>query len=284
MFNLYDKVWYEGNQLGIPKLLYTVYGDEIEMKGVKVTPVVYQQDASSTFTRHLIKTDLLSLIRRGPKYAREQLVSIIQDGSIVTAQVTEVFTTFNDKPTTYRLKLDNESTTSYFSLPESEIYPLLADLPRQDSSTTTLKHINMVAGYIIEFSQDLLRRAMLHDKSKLQNEVEKELLDIMEYKNNTEGYVPYGSEEYNKRTAILKPMLKSHYANNSHHPEHYENGVYGMNLLDFIEMVVADWPAAAHRNGDTTVGLTMACERYGINDQLKSIIANQYSKMGIVWK
>lgn len=284
MFKLYDKVWYDGTHQGIPKLLYTVYGDEVEMNGVQVTPIVYQQDDKAALTRYMVKTELLSLIRSGPKYAKDQLVSIIQDGSIVTVEVTEAFPTFNDKPTMYRLKQDIGPTTSYFNLPESDIYPLLADLPRQDSSTTTLKHINMVAGYIIEFSQDLLRRAMLHDRSKLSNEVEKELLDIMEYKNNTEGYVPYGSAEYNKRTAILRPMLKSHYANNSHHPEHYENGVYGMNLLDLIEMAVADWPAAASRNGDTTVGLTMACERYGINDQLKAIIANQYLKMGIAWK
>jgi hypothetical protein len=65
--------------------------------------------------------------------------------------------------------------------------------------------------------------------------------------------------------------LKHHYANNRHHPEHFENGINGMNLLDVIEMV-CDWKAAADLKG-VEPNLDYLAQRFGISDQLKNIIA-----------
>ena len=61
------------------------------------------------------------------------------------------------------------------------------------------------------------------DNSKLESP-EKELFD--EYTPKLKDCT-YGSDEYKEFLKGLKVALDHHYANNSHHPEHYENGVNG---------------------------------------------------------
>ena len=99
-----------------------------------------------------------------------------------------------------------------------------------DSSADTLYHIREVARNITFVVQDLMDRAMHHDDSKLSG-AEKELFDL--YTPKLKG-VTYGSDEYNKYLSELRGSLEHHYANNRHHPEHYPNGVQGMNLIDLV--------------------------------------------------
>jgi hypothetical protein len=107
-----------------------------------------------------------------------------------------------------------------------------------------------------------------HDASKLQ-EPEKSIFDEWTPRLKE---VEFGSDEYKAALAGMGDALKHHYENNRHHPEHFENGVTGMNLLDVIEMV-CDWKAAAFMKGQT-VNLDILQERFGLSDQLRSIIAN----------
>ena len=75
--------------------------------------------------------------------------------------------------------------------------------------------------------------------------------------------------------------LKHHYAANSHHPEHYENGIDGMTLIDVLEML-CDWKAATerHADGDIMRSLEVNRERFGISDQLANILANTVREWG----
>ena len=75
--------------------------------------------------------------------------------------------------------------------------------------------------------------------------------------------------------------LKHHYEVNSHHPEHYDNGVAGMSLLDVMEMF-CDWRAAAQRHSDGTFkkSLVINQERFAISDQLASIFENTRLELG----
>ena len=75
--------------------------------------------------------------------------------------------------------------------------------------------------------------------------------------------------------AKMKPALDHHYANNSHHPEHFENGVDDMTLIDLVEML-ADWKAATmrHADGDIWKSLEIQREKLGLSDQLVKIFAN----------
>ena len=85
----------------------------------------------------------------------------------------------------------------------------------------------------------------------------------------------YGSDEYKEFLAGMKPALDHHYAENRHHPEHFENGIDGMDLFDLVEMLF-DWKEATerHNNGDILKSLDINEKRFNISPQLKQILAN----------
>lgn len=111
-----------------------------------------------------------------------------------------------------------------------------------DSTEDTRSHINRVAHYLATIQEALFQRALCHDDSKFR-EPEKGMYDrlIPEIQKH-----PYGSPEYNQVRAQMGEALQHHYAHNSHHPEHYEDGISGMSLLDVVEMF-CDWKAASER-------------------------------------
>ncbi len=71
--------------------------------------------------------------------------------------------------------------------------------------------------------------------------------------------------------------LEHHYGNNSHHPEFYENGIKGMNLIDLVEML-CDWKAATlrHINGDLLKSIEQNQKRFNYSDELKQILLGLY--------
>jgi len=101
-----------------------------------------------------------------------------------------------------------------------------------DSTEETQKHINRVQELIGIMCDKLIERGYNHDGSKLL-EPEKQGFDDMTHKLSS---TTYDSDEYKQMLIDLKPTLDHHYSNNSHHPQYYENGIDGMNLLDVFEM------------------------------------------------
>ncbi len=145
-----------------------------------------------------------------------------------------------------------------------------------DSAKDTLLHIKRVNELLLLFAKNLMDRAVCHDNSKLQ-EPEKPLFDKMTplLKDLT-----YGSEKYKKSLAELKPALDHHYSHNSHHPEHYKNGVDGFTLVDLVEMF-CDWKAASerHANGDIFKSIQINKDRFGMSAQLAKIFENTVNKL-----
>src|SRR6185369_118878 len=117
-----------------------------------------------------------------------------------------------------------------------------------DSKEDTLLHIKRVAQLLSEAACELIKRANVHDNSKLASP-EKEAFD--EFTPKLAGST-YGSDEYKAFLGQLKVALDHHYAHNSHHPEHYKKGIYGMDLFDLIEMFF-DWKAAGERHNDGNI-------------------------------
>lgn len=144
-----------------------------------------------------------------------------------------------------------------------------------DSTVDTLKHIKRVNELMVKLSTLLLQRAVVHDASKLQ-EPEKSYFDKATQKLNG---LTYGSEEYRAALRELKPALDHHYQHNSHHPEHYAEGINGFDLLDLVEMLV-DWKAASerHADGDIIRSIIINQERFGYDDILKRILINTVVK------
>lgn len=145
-----------------------------------------------------------------------------------------------------------------------------------DSSKETLLHIKRVNELLLGVAKELMDRAIRHDSSKLK-EPEKSLFDKMtpKLKNLT-----YGSEEYKKSLDELKPALDHHYANNSHHPEYYKNGIDDFTLIDLIEMFL-DWKAASerHEDGDIFRSIEINKNRFKISNQLIRILNNTARNM-----
>jgi hypothetical protein len=157
-----------------------------------------------------------------------------------------------------------------------------------DSSEDTRKHINRVRYFLLLVRDNLLARDCYHDRTKLEDP-EKAAFD--EYTPML-SELEYGSEEYRACLRQMKPALQHHYENNSHHPEHYENGINGMSLLDLIEML-CDWRAASERtkqrmDGDEYLKKSFADsleynkERFKMDDQLYGIIVNTARELGFI--
>lgn len=146
-----------------------------------------------------------------------------------------------------------------------------------DSTEDTIKHINQVRQFMAQILHNLSGRSLHHDESKLQ-EPEKSMYD--EYTPLLRN-LTYGSDEYKKCLANMGEALQHHYKENSHHPEHKENGIDGMSLLDLMEML-ADWKAASmrHANGDMGKSMEINRERFGISEQLYEIIQNTVKELG----
>lgn len=163
-----------------------------------------------------------------------------------------------------------------------------------DSRPDTWEHIDKVRGYLEAAVRNLLARSDRHDKSKL---VEPELaaFDIATPKLAA---LEYGSDEYKQSLADLAEALEHHYAVNSHHPEHYDNGIAGMSLLDLVEMLV-DWKAASERHrkpmpaapgrpeapqydNDFRRSIALNQERFGYGDELRSILENTARELGFI--
>ena len=140
-----------------------------------------------------------------------------------------------------------------------------------DSAKDTLLHIKRVNALLLQFLQELINRAVTHDESKL-HEPEKMFFDKMTPRLKA---LTYGSEEYKQALAELKPALDHHYSHNSHHPEHYENGIDDFTLADLVEMFF-DWKAASerHNDGDVLKSIEINKQRFGLSEQLCKIFEN----------
>jgi hypothetical protein len=151
--------------------------------------------------------------------------------------------------------------------------PATIEQSRQD----TLEHIEKVRAWLNVCRNLLETRAEVHDASKLR---EPELSGFAQAKQRLAGAV-YGSPEYQALLDESRPIITEHYRVNSHHPEHYPNGIAGMSLLDVLEML-CDWKAAGERTKDGSIqrSLDVNVTRFGIDPQLEVILRNTVKELG----
>ena len=144
----------------------------------------------------------------------------------------------------------------------------------------TLKHIKEVARLLGYMSIELTERGMHHDQTKLE---EPEVHIFAEFTPKLFG-LTYGSEEYKATLKEMSPAIKHHHGCNRHHPEYFAeeakrkglaSPVDCMTLVDLVEML-CDWKAATlrHEDGDIVKSIDINRERFGISDQLASILRN----------
>lgn len=145
-------------------------------------------------------------------------------------------------------------------------------MKKYDSEQDTKEHIRRVRFYLVKCINEISGRSYNHDRDKIEDSVEKRLFD--EYTPKLRECT-YGSDEYKEFLKGLKEGLDIHYKNNRHHPEHFENGIKDMNLIDLLEMI-CDWKAASerHADGDVYKSLVINKERFGYSDELYNILKN----------
>lgn len=132
------------------------------------------------------------------------------------------------------------------------------------------QHRNLVSNVLKCVVSDLLRRAMMHDSSKFSDE-EQLLL------NNHR--VDITDPNYSEVLRQLAEVLKHHYANNDHHPEHFKDGIVGMNLIQLVEMV-ADWQSCCKMNGTNIEEMLKIQKiRFNISEDLLNIIRNTFKAL-----
>ena len=137
-------------------------------------------------------------------------------------------------------------------------------------------HNRNVQNNIANVIGNMANRMAEHDKSKysageLVLVVGKSALDGLEY----------NSPEYKDGLSRVQQGIDHHYANNSHHPEHYGvDGIKGMSLLDLIEMC-CDWEAAAREHGSTFLeSINRNVERFCLSVEIQEILMNTGREMG----
>lgn len=133
------------------------------------------------------------------------------------------------------------------------------------------KHKANVKKFIYRLITDLSRRAEHHDDSKFVDPEKASYIKHVPLLRET----TYGSEEYKNVVRSMTPAVEHHYAANRHHPQHFEDGIAGMSLIDIVEMF-CDWKAAAmrHKDGDINKSIKYQAERFKIDPQLISIFKN----------
>lgn len=128
----------------------------------------------------------------------------------------------------------------------------------------TSLHKFWVMYYIVKLCLSLLKRGIVHDLSKFGKYEEpyfRAQLDKLRY-------TTYGTPEYKALLELIKPALEHHYKVNSHHPEFYQNGIRGMDILDELEML-ADWKAATlrHHDGCIKKSIVANSNRFGYDEK-----------------
>jgi len=134
-----------------------------------------------------------------------------------------------------------------------------------------LKHKEDIAKMLAKFAGEISYRSAIHDNSKF---------DTDEFNACSENVNEFGKHEFDspgerELRLRLSDAFSSHRKKNRHHPEHFDNGIDGMNLIDLLEMV-ADWRSASNRNAGDSIrkSLPIVQEKYKISPQLMNVLTN----------
>jgi hypothetical protein len=149
----------------------------------------------------------------------------------------------------------------------------------------TRKHQMIVARLLINAAQRLLKRATVHDETKLH---EPEISAYIEpvYALNTEE-VPYGSERYIELCKQMGKGWDHHKSFNDHHIEFFlpyavetlNDPILQLDMFALIEMC-CDWIAAAQRRGNEPVlALKTLTDKYPMDEQLQQLIRNTLARL-----
>jgi hypothetical protein len=139
-----------------------------------------------------------------------------------------------------------------------------------DTIKHILKHRESVRNKLNFLASELDKRAEKHDESKL---MQPELNWLIQM--DKEPRYQYGTPEYFDKMKKWQKFFKHHYAENRHHPDHFQNGIYDMNIVDICEYItdIISYYDEMHVD-DALKTLETQKERFGFDEQLYQILKN----------
>lgn len=146
-----------------------------------------------------------------------------------------------------------------------------------ESQKDTIAHVAKVQFNLSAVIANLAERSTVHNRSKFE---EPELSGYESLQKSLQG-ARYGTPDYRAALGAHEGVIMHHYAANTHHPEHWPNGIADMSLLDIIEML-ADWKAENDRNGgDFGHSLDVSIARFHFDDdRIGEILINTAKELG----
>lgn len=181
-----------------------------------------------------------------------------------------------DRPALWGVVIRFDNGCYIDTLPSQFVYineesPMASQDEIEEFTQAATTHAEQVRVLLSQAAAKLVLRGCEHDKSKLE---EPELSNFAAQHRKFKT-IKYGTPEYDEIKAAVGPALQTHYEKNSHHPEHFPNGVNGMNLLDLVEMF-CDWVAAVQKNpdGDIRKSIEINKLRFNLPPMLVSILHN----------
>lgn len=144
-------------------------------------------------------------------------------------------------------------------------------MDKYETMVETYKHKQLVGTLMMQLVEKIQKRALNHDNSKLEDP---EVEIFAEYTPKLAGCT-YGSEEYNQYLKEMKVALDHHYAVSRHHPEHFPDGILGMDIVDLLEMI-CDWKASTmrHNDGNILTSIDKNQVRFGYSTDLAQVLKN----------
>lgn len=142
--------------------------------------------------------------------------------------------------------------------------------------TSVMYHRMAVQVYMQQIARDLMIRGRRHDASSIIDETELSLA--------SKSVILTDETETNKTLAKKyldsnDALLKAHANNNDHHPEHFETGIMGMDLIQFTEMLCDTMARADELGIAYSDMIDQLCEQYSLSSELYHIVANTVNTM-----
>jgi hypothetical protein len=118
---------------------------------------------------------------------------------------------------------------------------------------------------------ELWKRYLEHDRSKLESPE----YEIFNAHFDEFSRAEYGTAHYFEMLAKVSLAISHHYEVNRHHPEHFPDGIAGMDLIDLFEML-CDWMAATSygTNGNLAKSIKVNTQRFNLSDQMVRVLEN----------
>ena len=145
-------------------------------------------------------------------------------------------------------------------------------MTNEEYLSTVKDHVDEVSTLAKNLCKLVIYRCNSHDSTKF-SPIEYKLMAKHREKMDK---CKFGTDEYNEILKLIEPAKLHHYKCNRHHPQHFDNDLSKMNLIDIIEMI-CDWISAArrqHKDGNIKESINICINEFNIQDPLKGIIEN----------